>query len=95
MMGPEPEFEAAVSLRSPKPTLFLPSAANGLTSATFQLVKIQAAADKHKKPVMGFSLGPQMTKDRINRGWRLLMIAADGIALVAGQTGRKSSSKSS
>ncbi|KAK4704358.1 4-hydroxy-2-oxoheptanedioate aldolase, partial [Phenoliferia sp. Uapishka_3] len=51
------------------------------------LQKIQAAANKYNKPILGFAMGEYMCKERLDRGWRLLMVSSDAVALVAGQTG--------
>ncbi|KAI5477218.1 Phosphoenolpyruvate/pyruvate domain-containing protein [Pseudohyphozyma bogoriensis] len=50
------------------------------------MAKIEAACAKNNKPILGFALGP-LVNERMARGWKLLMMSADALAMVAGQTG--------
>ncbi|ORY88978.1 Pyruvate/Phosphoenolpyruvate kinase-like domain-containing protein, partial [Leucosporidium creatinivorum] len=51
------------------------------------LATIEAAAAKYNLPILGFALGGPMAENRLNRGWQLLMMSADTLALVIGQSG--------
>lgn len=46
------------------------------------LQRIQAAAEKHNLPILGFAMGP-LVQERLQRGWKILMLSADYLAMVS------------
>ncbi|KAG8843544.1 hypothetical protein FRB96_003907 [Tulasnella sp. 330] len=48
---------------------------------------IENEAKKNNLPLVGFALGPPAVEAKLKRGYQMLMVSADMIALIAGQSG--------
>ncbi|KAG8868309.1 hypothetical protein FRB97_002554 [Tulasnella sp. 331] len=48
---------------------------------------IESEAKKNNLPLVGFALGPPAVEAKLKRGYQMLMVSADMIALIAGQSG--------